>query len=190
MLSVNCKRSYIHRKCYVIKVRSFLKKHVTNKFYIFRTVLLSIILVKWPTWRTISSIICLFESSTCFEQLCAHPQEDNCINTTYHKLHSFKKPIHIRLTTLPEHSCYPLPQHHIMWQIGLTGCETWSLTLRQEHKLNLNCNMFSFGCFPGVWVLIADVSEHSIGSIFKGRSIFHSPAFEDGTDRVLRNVGY
>jgi len=24
----------------------------------------------------------LFESSTCFEQLCAHPQEDNCINTT------------------------------------------------------------------------------------------------------------
>jgi hypothetical protein len=35
-----------------------------------------------PAWRTISSIICLFESSTCFEQLCAHPQEDNCINTT------------------------------------------------------------------------------------------------------------
>jgi hypothetical protein len=26
-------------------------------------------------------MICLFESSTCFEQLCAHPQEDNCINT-------------------------------------------------------------------------------------------------------------
>jgi hypothetical protein len=37
---------------------------------------------KWPTWRTISSIICLFESSTCFEQLCAHLQDDNCINTT------------------------------------------------------------------------------------------------------------
>jgi hypothetical protein len=30
----------------------------------------------------ISSIICLFESTTCFEQPCAHPQEDNCINTT------------------------------------------------------------------------------------------------------------
>jgi len=27
-------------------------------------------------------MICLFASSTCFEQLCAHPQEDNCINTT------------------------------------------------------------------------------------------------------------
>jgi len=24
----------------------------------------------------------LFESFTCFEQMCAHPQEDNCINTT------------------------------------------------------------------------------------------------------------
>jgi len=35
---------------------------------------------KWPTWCTISSIICLFESSTCFEQLRAHPQKDNCIN--------------------------------------------------------------------------------------------------------------
>jgi hypothetical protein len=37
---------------------------------------------KWPTWLTVSSIICLFESSTFFEQLCAHIQEDNCINTT------------------------------------------------------------------------------------------------------------
>jgi len=36
----------------------------------------------WPTWCIISSIICLFESSTCFEQLCAHPQEENCIHTT------------------------------------------------------------------------------------------------------------
>jgi hypothetical protein len=27
---------------------------------------------RWPSWRTISSIICLFESSTCFEQLCVH----------------------------------------------------------------------------------------------------------------------
>jgi hypothetical protein len=36
----------------------------------------------WPTWRTISSVISLFESSTCFEQLCADPQDDNCINTT------------------------------------------------------------------------------------------------------------
>jgi hypothetical protein len=37
---------------------------------------------KWPTWCTVSSIICLFESSACFVQLCAHLQEDSCINTT------------------------------------------------------------------------------------------------------------
>jgi len=37
---------------------------------------------KWPTWRTTSSIICLFESSTFFEQHYAHLQEDNYINTT------------------------------------------------------------------------------------------------------------
>jgi hypothetical protein len=36
---------------------------------------------RWPNRCTISSV-CLFESSTCFEPLCAHPQEDNCINTT------------------------------------------------------------------------------------------------------------
>ena len=32
----------------------------------------------------------LFKSSTCFEQLCAHPQEDNCINllkTTGYVMH-------------------------------------------------------------------------------------------------------
>jgi hypothetical protein len=33
------------------------------------------------------------------------------------------------------------------------------------------CSMFSFGCFPGVWLLIADVSELSIGSIFFGSSM-------------------
>jgi hypothetical protein len=38
-------------------------------------------------------------------------------------------------------------------------------------------SVFSFGCFPGVWMLIADVSEHCIGSIFKGRSMKSSLAF-------------
>jgi hypothetical protein len=27
-------------------------------------------------------------------------------------------------------------------------------------------SVFSFGCFPGVWFILADVSEHSIFSIF------------------------
>ena len=31
------------------------------------------------------------------------------------------------------------------------------------------CCLFSFGWFPGVWFIYADVSEHSICSIFKGR---------------------
>jgi hypothetical protein len=31
------------------------------------------------------------------------------------------------------------------------------------------CSMSSFGWFPGVWFIIADVSEHSICSIFLGR---------------------
>ena len=44
--------------------------------------------------------------------------------------------------------------------------------------------MYSFGCFPRVWLLYADVSEPSIGSIFKGLK-----ALEDGTDRGFRNVG-
>ena len=51
---------------------------------------------------------------------------------------------------------------------------------------------FSFGYLPGVWVLKADVSEHFIGSIFIGKSmkILHQPAYEDGTDKVFRNVGF
>jgi len=72
------------------------------------------------------------------------------------------------------------------------------------------CNLFLFGQFPGVWVLIADVSELTVGSIFIGRwmkyvsgwilwgintpqnpstDILHSPAYEDGTDSEFRNVG-
>jgi hypothetical protein len=43
---------------------------------------LCIILVSDQLDETVSTMICLFESSTCFEQLCAHPQEDSCINTT------------------------------------------------------------------------------------------------------------
>jgi len=42
-----------------------------------------LILVSDQLDAQISSMLCLFESSTCLEQLCAHPQEDNCINTTY-----------------------------------------------------------------------------------------------------------
>jgi len=33
------------------------------------------------------------------------------------------------------------------------------------------CCMLSFGWFPGVWILYADVSEHSVSSIFIGREV-------------------
>ena len=65
--------------------------------------------------------------------------------------------------------------------------------------------MFSFGYFPGVWIIYADVSEHSICSIFIEFSFGYFPGvwiiyadvsehficsiFIDGTDRVFRNVG-
>jgi len=38
--------------------------------------------------------------------------------------------------------------------------------------------VFSFGYFPGVRVLIADVSEHSIGSIFIGRSMKYDKGWD------------
>jgi len=47
--------------------------------------------------------------------------------------------------------------------------------------------MFPFGQFPGVWVLIADVS---VPSQFHLHRQVHPPAYEDGTDRGFRNVGY
>ena len=37
------------------------------------------------------------------------------------------------------------------------------------------CSMFSFGYFPGVWGLKADVSEPSIGSIFIVTYLYHLP---------------
>jgi len=52
-----------------------------REFNIFWTVHLRVILVETNLAHNFS-IICLFESSICFEQLCALPQEENCMNTT------------------------------------------------------------------------------------------------------------
>jgi hypothetical protein len=38
--------------------------------------------------------------------------------------------------------------------------------------------MVSFGCFPGVSLLIADVSEPSIGSIFLGSSMQYDSGWD------------
>jgi hypothetical protein len=45
----------------------------------------------------------------------------------------------------------------------------WAVNKHQDNELENCCNMFSFGCFPGVWVLIADVSEQSVPSSKAGR---------------------
>ena len=53
--------------------------------------------------------------------------------------------------------------------------------------------MLSFGYFPGVWSLYADVSEHCLFHLHRqvdvSRIYWHLPAYEDGTDTVFRNVG-
>ena len=50
--------------------------------------------------------------------------------------------------------------------------------MKEEISCTLSC-----GWFAGVWRLCADVSEYSVSLIFI------SITYEDGTDRVLRNVG-
>ena len=50
------------------------------------------------------------------------------------------------------------------------------------HRQTSVCCILSSGLFPGVWILYANVSEHSVCSIFIGE-------YEDGTDRAFRNVG-
>jgi len=58
---------------------------------------------RWPTWRTISSMICLSESSTCFQQLCAHPQEDNCIN----HLKKTRRLLYLKTQSVPRSKHFP-----------------------------------------------------------------------------------
>ena len=48
---------------------------------------------------------------------------------------------------------------------------------------------YSFGNFPGVRSINADVSELCVGSIFKGKQEFLL-AQDDGTDTEFRNVGF
>jgi len=48
-----------------------------------------------------------------------------------------------------------------------------------------SCYILCFGLFPGVWILCADVSEHSVCSIFLPAHI----TYKNVTDRAFRNVG-
>ena len=47
---------------------------------------------------------------------------------------------------------------------------------------------FLFGWFTDFWILCDDVSEHSVSFIFIGGVGRTYTAYEDGTDRVFRNV--
>jgi len=51
--------------------------------------------------------------------------------------------------------------------------------LISKFRLVVNVVFFSFGWFPGVWILYADLSEHSVCSIFRSRV---NTTSEDGTD--------
>jgi hypothetical protein len=57
-------------------------------------------------------MIRLFELSTCFVQLCAHPQEDNCMNTTSGIITLRKWPsgMEIKMKHLALHIGWPLTQ--------------------------------------------------------------------------------
>ena len=46
--------------------------------------------------------------------------------------------------------------------------ESWKVSTRNASNIK-ECCLFSFGWFPGVWFINADVTEHPICSIFKGR---------------------
>jgi hypothetical protein len=51
------------------------------------------------------------------------------------------------------------------------------MMLRKLHVIQ-NCRMFSFGLFPGVCSLNANVSEHTVCSIFIGESVRSVEAVE------------
>ena len=71
----------------------------------------------------------------------------------------------------------------VILSVVLYGCETWSLTLREERKLRVFENMVLRRIFgprrdevTGEWRRLHNEE-------------LHSPAYEDGTDSKFRNVG-
>ena len=76
--------------------------------------------------------------------------------------------------------------HNVLWILCMILAIDWDY-FPNQHQAVCHCNgnifcsldfklspcseccLFSFGWFPGVWFIYADVSEYSICSIFKGR---------------------
>jgi len=67
--------------------------------------------------------------------------------------------------TLPSNWWIMVSNFLCYWSCIILFCRP----IRLQRNRTEVCNIFSFGQFPGVWVLIADVSEPSISSIFIGR---------------------
>jgi hypothetical protein len=72
----------LDRKATGIGIQTFSEKFEVRKFYVLLTVHLGIILVNDKLDAEFFFLICLFQSSTCFEQPRAHHQEINFFNTT------------------------------------------------------------------------------------------------------------
>jgi hypothetical protein len=78
-------------------------------------------------------------------------------------------------------------KHCILLCVAALGSlREWVKTENSGSRQIILKGMSSFGWFPGVWFITADVSEHSICSNFIGRRFEVLPsAYEDGTDRVF-----
>ena len=70
--------------------------------------------------------------------------------------------------------------------VTLTDFSTNSYSfLYFKHSPCPECYILCFGWFPGVWILYADVSEHSVCSVF----LPAHTTYKNVTERVFRNVG-
>ena len=112
-----------HHILHVSRIRIKQYEYITNKNSIlyFSDRASSYNSGKWPNWRTVSSV-CLFESSTCFEQLCTRLQEDNCIN-----------PLHVQLNPIC-HLLALLGAHHI-FHVSRIRVNTTSGMITLKHRV-------------------------------------------------------
>ena len=62
-----------------------------------------------------------------------------------------------------------LPPNELQRRVNLRKVVSYSWFLDFKLSPGSKCCMLSSGLFPGVWILCADVSEHSVCSIFIGR---------------------
>ena len=79
-------------------------------------------------------------------------------------LYGAQYPRRVQISCLPYLACHSMILHQEQMLLSI-DCDDYVFLDFKLSPCSL-CSMFSFGYFPGVWVLKADVSEPSIGSIF------------------------